>query len=105
MSDALEQLRAARSLLADPAAWTRETYARDRYGDPVHSAFEEAACWCAYGALERQGASGNSEASEYLRRAALVLFDSWPACVNDDRGHEAVLRMYDRAIELAESQS
>ena len=101
MSAALEQLRDARALITDPAQWTEHTYARDRYGRAVDPCQPEAVCWCAYGALDRQGADECSDAREYLRAAAEVLFDSFPACVNDDDGHAAVLRMYDRAIELA----
>ena len=38
----------------------------------------------------------------YLRQAALELFDIYePAAVNDTLGHEAVMRMYDRAIQLS----
>lgn len=105
MSVALEQLRTARELLSDPTKWTRGEYARDRYGDAVPSAHAEAVCWCAYGALDRAGAGQFGDAREYLRGAADKLFDSFPACVNDEQGHADVLRMYDRAIELAEAQS
>ncbi|MCJ2067825.1 hypothetical protein MKK75_03210 [Methylobacterium sp. J-030] len=105
MTTAGGYLRAARDTLTDPAHWTKEAYARDRRGAAVASNSPEAVCWCAYGALERLGTGEIVDAREYLRVAADDLFKSPPAGVNDHIGHAAVLRMYDRAIELAEAQS
>ena len=105
MRGPLDLLQEARALLANAAHWTVRSYARDRNGQPIHPWEREAVCWCTYGAPERHGISGQSvEACAFLRVAASKLFEEFPAHVNDVRGHFSVLRMYDRAIELAAAE-
>lgn len=108
MSATLEQLRDARELLADPTRWTQGSYARDARGYRALPEAREAACWCALGALLRPALEWDVTlvwGHLLLRRAAKEIFDRTPDWVNDVLGHADVLRMYDRAIELAEAQS
>lgn len=44
------------------------------------------------------------QAKHYLQQAAKELYDITVVRVNDLLGHEMVLRMYSRAIELASSK-
>lgn len=40
-------------LLADPKAWTKGAYGRDKDGDDAGSFCEDAVSWCAAGAINR----------------------------------------------------
>ena len=105
---AAADLRAARALLADPARMTRGTYARNAAGKPVEPNAPEAVCWCGLGALfkiETLWAEGIYPGLPFLNAAATELFGSHPSAVGDERSHADNLRLFDRAIELAEVQS
>ena len=59
--------------------------------------------FCALGALQHIDSTVKCSGSSYLYEAARELFNSSVMQINDVRkDHEAVLAMYDRAIELAE---
>ena len=84
--------------------------ARNARGFSVPTLWPSATCWCAWGALALNAKnvawSIESAAEVYLNAAANELYGARTvAIVNDGLGHAAVLRMYDRAIELAEAQS
>ena len=56
---------------------------------------------CAMLALWDIGPAFNVKASQFLRKASSEMFGEDPIWVNDNLGHPAVMRMYDRAIELS----
>lgn len=102
----IELLKAARDLIADPAHHTTRAYGRDAAGARLSTGFApEAVCWCAVGALQcaaLQPVAGNWKlALDTLEEAAQDLFEADVVSVNDGRGHGPVMRMYDRAIEMA----
>lgn len=95
----VERLREARARIEDPANWCQGAFARDRSGDPVGSKSPVACQWCAEGALTVAG--GGFDAEVYLLRA-LPLRVNDVGGYNDHRTHATVLRLFDRAIALAE---
>jgi hypothetical protein len=110
---AAEILRAARERITPKGRWTTDAYAR-RAGDEAADPLGKCAVrWCAIGALVREeGVAGlwverpGNVGADFLRDAAREIFGlSSPTTVNDEIGHDAVLQMYDRAIELAEAAS
>lgn len=110
VSTTADKLREARKLIEDPERWCRNHFAVDAEGRMVKAREDRACRWCAEGALFRVvGAAGQGMTE--LRRAARELGKDYrmrnadPAALNDHLGHSAVLRMYDRAIELAEAES
>lgn len=97
-------LREARALIEAPERWTTGALARHVNDNPIGPREANAACWCALGAVQRFTADGSDEQVEavaYLQCAAAADGD-WIVYINDHVGHDAVLRMYDRAIALAE---
>ena len=113
----VEILRAARERISDPGRWTKNELARERNGVSVPS-WDDAACqWCAIGAAwcEAGAALGALHpAIDALANAAQELFPerivgiAWRvSTVNDhpETTHADVLRVYDRAISLAEEAS
>lgn len=103
----VDQLRAARALIASGAAWTIEALGRDADGAEIEEWVDIAsgryACsWCAYGALMHVAREQVPVGDSFLEKAAWSLFNgATPDEVNDYIGHAAVLAMYDHAIELA----
>lgn len=107
----LEALKAARALIEDPKRWTQHEFARDADGKRVAECDEAAVCWCLFGAAYRVASP-----REHLWHAVAVL--TGRACasgakVNDGQtrladgstGHPAVLKIYDKAIELAAAEA
>lgn len=99
---ALYDLRKAQDLIRDPSKWTQGSFAKTKDGEELVNGYDAGAvCWCAYGATEFVSGQFTSAAEDYLRVAANELGKS-VVKVNDEDGHAAVMRLYDRAIELAE---
>lgn len=48
-----EFLTQTRDLISDPKNWTQNTFARNKYGDPVPFFYKSAVCFCSIGALKR----------------------------------------------------
>jgi hypothetical protein len=108
--NAVTVARDARALIVHPDRWTTGSYARTAIGTKCAPDDPLATRWCALGAsyLALEGADPEvSDAVESaLRRAVRELWgDGRPAAVNDEQGHAAVLKMYDRAIELLEREA
>jgi hypothetical protein len=104
MAEALRTLRAARKLIADPQRWTQGTEARNAGGSPTDVYSENAVRWCASGAIFRAAPNGDAGA-DALRQASEVAWRTYDLAlpdVNDQFGHEAVLRVLDRAIAAAQ---
>lgn len=107
----LEVLQRARARITDPDRWAFRTVAVDSRNRNVDPRDPKAVAWCAIGAISAEVSPRSLGAAEIaaLAVAARELwpelrgFDDWDAVteVNDSYalGHEAVLKMYDRAIE------
>lgn len=127
MDDVTKALVAARAVLDDVGNWTTGAMARDASG--IRTTFDDpnAVCFCAWGALRkvlpgatahvaatadgetildratiRLGAAARQilkEQTTYADRADEMLVPV--PLLNDNVGYEAVIRMYDMAIEAA----
>jgi hypothetical protein len=98
----------ARALIADRARWTRCTFARTASGHQVVWYAETAAKWCAVGALYRAAYDlvGDPKAATRIgdELAKSVCPKRWLgslATLNDWRGHAAVLKTLDKALQVA----
>jgi len=102
----VEILRAAREKISDPSRWTRLTYARDQLGAEVDADDKSAVCFCSMGAIYSVTSDdfcGQNRAVSLLYNAAHEISGSRSVVrVNDNLGHEAVVRMFDLAITTAE---
>jgi hypothetical protein len=110
----VEILTAARALIQDPAHWTQGSFARDEHGHDVDALAPTAQCFCAYGAIVKvtnKDTLRHNPAGPFLRSAAAALCGvPHPADLNDGVNHapgltphQAVLKMFDLAIEEAKS--
>ena len=111
-------LVAARDLISDKQRWTRFVNARDEHGSPCSPLAARACQFCSVGALMR-AADGHltshkrREAGNFLRFGAkefeknhhVFLRSNSASSINDNYGHEAVLQMYDKAIQIAEGEA
>lgn len=117
-----EQLRAAKALIDTPDKWTQGSFARDNKGVPVGgftkgrwdvAAYPESpapACYCAEGAIRLvRGGVLPHALEEIMERAVPRTFYAGANCrkfvlFNDhrDTSHADVMKMFDRAIKLAE---
>lgn len=105
--DALHVLISGRTLISDPANWTRGSSARGALGQSTGALNDVAVCWCTLGAIEKvcngwdNTTSGANEAYKVLQG---VLSDrgeesSQLSTYNDNNSHEEVLALWDAAIE------
>ncbi len=99
--EVVKALQDARAKIADRKHWTRGAFARNERGKGVSEMAPDAVRWCAIGSLWSLNRPAVTEGLVLLLSAAFELFDMDAMQVNDTLGHKAVLRMYDRAIELA----
>lgn len=99
-----DRLRAARELIADPEHWTQKRFACNKDGLTVNACSRSATRFCALGAVRRVGMPDEveCEAISRLNSAAAELYLVSMVSVNDKRTHADVLKVYDRAIQLAE---
>jgi hypothetical protein len=111
-----ETLTKARALIADPTHWTEGTFARKSDGIETGWLDPEACCFCAEGAImkacevtfqspNRMNYTAYREAMDFLQynhvqKQAGLPTEMVPA-INDDLGHEAVIKLFDKGIELA----
>ena len=93
----------ARALINDPKHWTADAFAKAGSGLMVSPRSSKAVCWCADGAIQRAAWATISDAKE---RARWTLDDVARAehgasyvGVNDELGHEAIIGVFDLAIE------
>lgn len=96
-----QQYRVARALITNPAHWTQRADARTVEGLSVHPSDPRAVCYCGIGACERIAAGNTLRELKYV---ADQIYGLSIVDVNDTIGHTAVLRMFDRAIELAHEE-
>lgn len=97
----LEVLVAARELISDPSKWTQNAIARMPDGTECSEHDPEAVSWCALGAIHKCGYVYSGDAWAHLSNAAYEVGASSLVDVNNNRQHADVMRMFDRAIELA----
>lgn len=101
----IEILKNARSIINTPDNWTQDAVARNNINEKVSAHSSEAVCWCAMGAMYK--ASKNNLSEDYQK--AFYFLDSEAKNTiyftvlnfNDKTDHEAVLGLFDRAIERA----
>lgn len=100
-------LKAAREIVADKSRWTVGEYARSKHGyrcDPDHP---RAVSFCSIGAIAKvcmkkvSVVEDGYPAAQFLRAAAKEAGYSNVPALNDRANHEAAVKMFDRAIELA----
>ena len=99
----LNKLVLAQSYIAHPMCWCSGNDATDAHGMRTGALDANAARWCAAGAFSKAKQTYRSDGGDaYLLRAAsmwlgnsreLSPFDL--ALVNDNRGHQAVIEVYD----------
>lgn len=99
----VDDLKAARELIADPNHWTKGSFARDASGQTCSPTSEFAVCWCASGALRKvEGCQLDDLPVAWDYLSTCVPGGSVAAFNDGARLHAAVLKMYDKAIALAE---
>lgn len=107
----MTNLEKARSIISDPLKWTQFCYARTAQGKRCSAFSEHAVKYDAAGAAVLAGVT--DEEYHFLTEAAKLILamipdwknryrytPDWPQVINDDLGHEYVLKMFDIAIEL-----
>jgi hypothetical protein len=115
MSATVETLISARAIIADPVKWTQHDYAKDASGNGVPPHSHSAVCFCAGGAIDKTSPSCVAawDSRTALQQAAVDLYgvDSFVK-VNDGEWavegmtpHEAILKTFDRAIEMAKAEA
>lgn len=102
-----ERLRAAKKLIDSPEKWIQGDY-YDLPGDAKNSV-----CFCSLGAIQRVYVDSDTplmgdlnRESLYLERALheLEVLEGDIPTFNDTHNHEEVMQMFDKAIEIAESE-
>jgi hypothetical protein len=102
----VEILRAAKAKIERPENWCQFAIARDITGRAVSWDDLSACRWCASGAVRAAAGEESCTAHSILNVVAGEINPTWVISdVNDDRDHPTVLRMFDRAIELAEQEA
>ena len=106
--DATQALIEARDLIKDPARWTQGAYARDADGRAVSSTSPEACQWCAMGVVAKVAGRHDFLTAMRLSEEMLTRLDRAAGesplvlgsitKLNDHQGHEAVLKMFAKAI-------
>ncbi len=110
---AVEVLTRAKALIANKANWTTQKFARDENNFEIESTDKHACKFCALGALNRITRARDDDidldkastiAHEYLYEASNRVASYSITYVNDNIGHEAVMRVYDFAIAIAKNE-
>ena len=107
----MTNLEEAKKLISDKLKWCKYTFAKDQHGNKCSSLSEYAVKFDASGACSR--AEVTDEEYKFLSKAAILILrmipgwrnkyryePDYPQVVNDDLGHEYVMRMFDIAIEM-----
>lgn len=101
--EVVRQLEAAKALIADPTNWCQGTMAMSRHRWPIGISDPQASAWCSEGAIVRITGAVSEKGNlwRFLRSASHELGYFAPFELNDNTNHATVMRMFDRAIELA----
>ena len=97
-------LRAAKALIATPATWTKNQYAKDSDGRHVHVDSEFAVCYCSIGAVIK------ATKAESRNDVWQALDDAVEECesiveLNDSHTHAEVMGVWNKAIATAEANA
>jgi hypothetical protein len=101
-------IREARSLIANPDSWTEGQLATTAAGENGDPCDREAARFCAFGALVKVAyeiSNDNDVAMHFAQSAITTMFGPGRSDpeqlyeINDDEGREAVLELFDKALE------
>lgn len=104
MNSKQQLLLTARTVIANKKYWTQDCVARDKEDTMCAVESVMARKFCAVGALmfAYTGKSFPEKEWQCLREAAAELgYTDGPASLNDYASHKKVMKMYDRAIEIA----
>lgn len=102
--ETIEALRQARELITPEDRFCRGQYAKTEHGTPASPTMSNAYRFCGLGAVRKvTGTYRDHAAVEALKAAASDLYDMDVADVNDEIGHDAILKVFDKAI-LNESE-
>jgi hypothetical protein len=99
-----DQLIAIKELIKDPVHWCQGELAQNKEGQPTLPINPDAYCWCFRGALYKvlgvTEPPNNCPLEDLLLDTSLKLYGVGPGLVgvNDDIGHEAVMKVLDHAI-------
>ena len=91
-----EKLIEARDRIKDQKNWCQGVGARTERGNRTTTNSPFATQWCAVGSLIRSGLDG-----EQLSLLSISMYGKVLTGVNDYLGHEAVMKVFDRAIQEA----
>lgn len=106
----IEVVQQVRDLISDRSHWCAHHMALDNDGHPV-SAYSDLACrWCISGAYEHVlGPETRTDYSTWgliVRAARSLTNGRWgPVLVNDIEGHDMVMKVLDRAIDMAKENA
>lgn len=111
----IEVLKAARQLISNPANWCTHALAMTPSGDTVDVLYEKATRFCALGALYKTVGVHNHHldavqeeamALEHQVDSIYAVVEGFPhglVTVNNCRGHQAVLDLFDKTIARLEA--
>jgi len=105
MATVVENLKAARAKIADPADWIQCHYAKNNTGDSICGDEPGATCFCSAGAIQAvRNTACEEETREYeiLKEVAIELGSPGVPSYNDSHSHAEVMAMWDKAIARAE---
>ena len=100
MTTQAERLKRAKELIQDPAHWVQDWYARNEQDRDVNPDSPDAVKFCALGALYRNE-DHDIHDTLLLTGCSTYLYRMSITDANDHIGHHAVMKIYDRAIQLA----
>lgn len=103
---AIEILEKAKTLIEDKSRWTTKAFARDRQGKICFYYSPEACQWCAEGAIGKAFTEVDFKDRQERLKVSDLIYDVYNVAyqdmwveVNDDLGHEAVMKLFDDEIE------
>ena len=105
-----EILRAAKAVIEDQEHWIQGTYGRRSRSSKDHLLGNdpEATCWCSMGAIQKVTNSESDYRMELFLNDVVrkVTKDPFMGIIryNDHHTHAEVMKMFDRAIEMAEEE-
>lgn len=101
----VEILKAAKAKIEDPAHWCQGNAAWDLNGRACVPEDHNARSWCSWGAVTAASRQRGVSAHDYLDRAADEFGFASAVVLNDSTDHPTVMKMFDRAIALAEQEA
>lgn len=116
LPETTDLLKQAKTLIENPEHWITQHWAMDLNDNPVMPHDPKAVSWCAIGAMKRSAADGFDNAQEVyeqaiklLRNVAMDMTNYYYhqgtviQKLNDYKGHDSVIEMFDRAIAIRET--